>query len=168
MVTDVTPVSFSVIWASSEPSTSSLNLFEDAGGTTVLDNVTVESSDFLYNGNSTTASRYAGIYAYRTDPTVFMYNITVHNSRLFGCENNYDLNGNAIRILNLNSTLDNTMTNRFSGDNQLTVAWEIYGRTTYSLLRTTPLTGTTVTFTNATGGVESTSVSGVDGRTTAS
>jgi hypothetical protein len=43
MVTDVTPVSFSVVWASSEPSTSTLKIFEDEAGTTVLDNVNLES-----------------------------------------------------------------------------------------------------------------------------
>jgi len=42
VVSDVTPVSFSVIWASSEPSTPSLRVFQDEDGTIEAQGVTIE------------------------------------------------------------------------------------------------------------------------------
>jgi hypothetical protein len=43
MVTDVSPVSFSVIWASSEASTSGLNVFLDEGGSVPASDITIVS-----------------------------------------------------------------------------------------------------------------------------
>lgn len=54
-VTDVTPVSFSVVWKSDIPGTSDLNVFTDADGTTPAAGITIESQP-VENGDAAIAA----------------------------------------------------------------------------------------------------------------
>jgi hypothetical protein len=85
-VTDVTQVSFSVIWASSEPSTSGLNLFQDEDGTLTVENITIESQpvksgDMIIAGaaedNGVMKVRVSGLTA---DTTYYFQTVTTSKS----------------------------------------------------------------------------------------
>jgi hypothetical protein len=54
-VTDVTPVSFSVVWAADQPSTPNLNVFVDAGGTTPAAGISVAPTP-IESGDSAIAT----------------------------------------------------------------------------------------------------------------
>ena len=85
-VTDVTPVSFCVIWASNEPCTSDLNVFEDGNGTVPLTGITIESQPVAGGDSSiATSAENNGVMKVRVtglepDTTYYFQTVTISKS----------------------------------------------------------------------------------------